>query len=476
MRKNIVQPLVGMAKVFENGRDRQIPFLTQVKLAGVEIRAPFRPKVLPVVQRVGLVHLLHQIFSRYAKENGFPNPKFYIDDGWSGTNFDRPGYQQMMEDVADGLVSAIIVKDHSRLGRKVYDLCIAGYGPMQIAKQLRQERIPTPTMHRAQNGESFNHPVQEDPYKWDNKVVAEILERMEYLGHTLNFKTSKKSYKSKKKVKNPPEKQQVIRDTHPAIIEQSQWERAQELRKHKRRPSKTGKHSMFSGLLYFADCGAKLYCCTTGYFDESQDHFVCSNYKSNTGTCSIHFIRQSVLEKLVLEHIQNTVRYVRDYEDAFVRMVSDRSAAEQKKELAAKRKTLAVSKGRMSELDRLFQRIYEDNVSGRLSDERFLKLSTGYEAEQKELQEKVSALQEELAGQEQEAMNVERFLTTVRKYTEIQALNATILNEFVEKIIVHAPDKSSGKRQQRVEISYNCVGVLSLPENLSATYMKSETA
>ena len=262
----------------------------------------------------------------------------------------------------------------------------------------------------------------------------------------------------------PAGKWQVLPGTHPAIIEQAQWDRVQELRKNKRRPTKTGKHNLFSGLVECADCGAKLYYCTTNYFEERQDHFVCSNYKSNTGTCSAHFIRAVVLEKLVLEHLQKTVQYVREYESEFVQSMGEKSAADRRREISAKRRGLSQAQRRMEELDRLFQRLYEDNVSQKISDERFTKLSGGYEAEQKELQEKVAILQAELTGQEEQAMNLDRFLSIVRKYTEIEKLTPTILNEFVEKIIVHAPDKSTGKRVQQVEISYNCVGVIELPD------------
>ena len=503
-----------------------------------------------------------EILRRYAEENQFPNPRVFVDDGYSGTNFDRPAYQEMMELVEDGVVEAIIVKAHSRLGRnhlvigqlleeileehnvryiavtdnidslkglddmvavrdlfnewyardtskkiravwrakssagkrlcnnppygyrkdpedkerwlvdeeaakvvrEIFNLCIAGLGPLQIAKYLKKEQVLNPTAYREAHGLIVGNPTPADPYHWDNKAVAAILERMEYLGYTVNFKGTKKSYKSKKRIKNPPEKWQVIPDTHPAIIEQAQWDRVQELRKNKRRPTKTGKHNMFSGLVECADCGAKLYYCTTNYFEERQDHFVCSNYKSNTGTCSAHFIRAVVLEKLVLEHLQRTAQYVREYESEFVQSMGEKSAADRRKEISAKRRGLSQAQRRMEELDRLFQRLYEDNISGKISDERFTKLSGGYEAEQNDLQEKIAILQAELTGQEEQAMNLDRFLAIVKKYTGIKELTPTILNEFVEKIIVHAPDKSTGKRVQQVEISYNCVGMIDLPD------------
>lgn len=502
---------------------------------------------------------------KYCTDYHFPNPRFFSDDGYTGTNFDRPSFREMMDLVEQGKVSTIIVKDHSRLGRnrlvvgalmerftedygvryiavtdnidsdrglddmvavrelfnefyprdtskkiravfnskgnsgqrlctqvpygytgdihgweidpdaaavvrEIFGLCIAGKGPMQIAKHLASRKILTPIAYRISLGKQVHHDAPPDPCKWSSNSVVKILERMEYTGCTINFKTCKKSYKSKKTLYLPPEERKIFPDTHPAIIDQETFNRVQELRQHKRRRTKTGKQGLFSGLLYCADCGAKLYFCTTNSFTPNQEHYVCSNYKSNTGTCSAHFIRELVLQDLVLDHLRQTIDFVSNYEQDFIKAVTDKSLTEQKKELAKKQRELTQAQRRIAELDTLFQRIYEDNISGKLSDERFSKLSTAYEDEQKTLTIKAKLLHTELEKEQEQAVNVSQFIALVKKHTEMQKLSPVIVNEFIERIIVHAPDKSSGHRIQEVHIKYNFVG------DISAVASKSKTA
>lgn len=352
--------------------------------------------------------------------------------------------------------------------REIFRLCMDGLGPMQIAKRLKAAQVLTPTAYKLEKGLSVpNHP-RENPFDWDSRLVAKILDRMEYLGCTVNFKTRKKSYKSKKTLILPPEERKIFEDTHPAIIDRETWERVQELRKNKRRPTKTGKQSMFSGLVYCADCGAKLHYCTTVSFEDRQNHFRCSNYKSNTGTCSAHFIREMVLYDIVLADLRETIAYVRDHEQEFIQAVMNQSYAEQRKATAQKRMELAQAQRRIPELDTLFQRVYEDNISGKLSDERFSKLSKGYENEQRELMDRVKVLQAELDKAQDKAANVERFVALVRKYTELEELTPQIVNEFIQRIIVYAPDKSSGKRTQKVKIIYNLIGEVPMREKRTA--------
>lgn len=492
---------------------------------------------------------------KYCTEHHFPHVRFFSDDGYSGTNFDRPGFAEMMDLVEQGRVGAILVKDHSRLGRnrlkvgalmeqfsedydvryiavadgidsnkglddmvavrelfnefyprdtskkiravftskgnsgqrlcthipygytgdkygweideeaaavvqRIFEWCIAGLGPSQIAKRLKTERVLTPSAYNASLGRPCYRSAP-DPYGWAPDVVAKMLERMEYTGCTVNFKTVKKSYKSKKILNNPPEKWKVFPNTHPAIIDQETWERVQELRSHKRRPNRTGKPGLFSGVAYCADCGAKLYyqtCVSVG--KRNQQHYICSHYQAHTAACTAHYIRERALSEVVLEHLRETVEYVREYETEFVQIIMDKSRSEQKKELAQKRRELAQAERRVDELDGLFQRIYEDMASGKLSEERFTKLSASYESEQHALSDKIRVWRAELEAEQAQAVNVEQFIALVKRYVEIKELTPPIVNEFIKRVNVHAPEKQNGHRTQQIDIEYNFIGVL----------------
>ena len=499
------------------------------------------------------------LLSKYAAEHGFRNIQFFVDDGYSGTSFQRPGFQEMMKYVEDYSVSTLIVKDLSRLGReysymgrlqdfifpaydvrfiainhdvdsakgendfavfknvfndyyakdtskkiravvkmrgesgehlasnppygyikdpqdkkkwivdeeaarvvrRIFNLCIAGKGPMQIAKILTADKVLTVTAYHArQKGWA----MPDNLYQWCAKSVAGILERREYTGCTVNFKTYTKSLKFKKRMENPVENQRVFENTQPAIIEKGQWERVQELRKNKRRPTKTGRTSMFSGLLYCADCGAKLYFCTCNtYKDDSQNHFVCSNYKSNTGSCKIHYIREQVLYRIVLETIQRTLIYVRMFRKDFKLEMLAQDEESRKTELTEKQKVLSGAKKRMEDLDRIIQHIYEDNVLGKLSDSRYLKLSRQYEKEQMEMEQLVAVLEREIETQAGQVSDVNEFLKLVDKYLDIPELDAAILNELVSKIVVHSPVRENGRKQVQIDLYFTYVGQIRIP-------------
>jgi len=274
--------------------------------------------------------------------------------------------------------------------KRIFALCLDGYGPSQIARILKEDKVITPTIHFQQTGRAARNAPPDNPYRWKSETISDILERPEYQGHTVNFKTYKQSYKSKKTCYNPEEKQLVFENTHEAIIDADTWARVQELRKNKRRPTRTGKTNMFSGIVRCADCGEKLYYCTSKNLEARQDHFVCSTSRlKGKEVCPTHFIRAVVLEQGVLAHMRMTIACVANHEEQFRKAMGAKQKAEARKELAAKRRQLTQAERRIEELDRLFKRIYEDNANGKLSDSRFQMLSDDYEQEQEEQAENI---------------------------------------------------------------------------------------
>ena len=440
------------------------------------------------------------ILSKYAKEYSFKNTLFFVDDGYSGTNFNRPSWCELLERIENGEVATLIVKDMSRLGRDYLKVgfytevlfvekgvrFIAINNGIDSANQQDSDFTPflniinewyakdTSKKIRAvmkSKGEAGEHLCTnppygymkdaDNPYHWTGDTVADILERPEYQGHTVNFKTYKQSYKSKKTCYNPIEKQLVFENTHEAIIDADTWERVQELRKNKRRPTRTGKTNLFSGTVRCADCGKKLYYCTSKNFEARQDHFVCSTSRlKGKEICPTHFIRAVVLEQGVLAHMRLTIACVANHEEQFRKAMGAKQKAEAKKELVAKRRQLTQAERRIEELDRLFKRIYEDNANGKLSDCRFQMLSDDYEQEQEGLREKLLQLNEEITQQEEQAENIDRFISKVRKYLDLDELTPAILNDMVKAVYVHTPGKSSGQREQQIDISYDLVGIL----------------
>ena len=497
-----------------------------------------------------------KILKKYALDRGYTNIQFYIDDGVSGTTFNRAGFQSMIADVEAGKVKRVIVKDMSRLGRdylqvgmyteiffpehdvhfiavndgvdsnqedneftpfrniinewyakdtskkiravkrskgmagehigshppygymknpenkkewiideeaaevvrEIFRLCVGCYGPTRIAHILTERKILCPTYYALEKGGKPRTALPADKYTWNGPVVAKILDRMDYLGHTVNFKTHVKSYKVHKTIYNSPDQWKVFEGTHEAIIDKETFEIVQKIRAGKRRPTRMGEMPMFSGLLYCADCGRKLSFHRKADEPAEKHHYLCENYRSNTANCTMHYIRNVVVERIVLENLKEVIQYVSNYEDEFVQMIMDSDMRQRNRELAQKKKRLAEIQKRIGELDTIFQRIYEDNIVGKLSDERFMKMSKGYEEEQRTLQAEADTIQNELQQEEKKSVDVKRFLAIVKKYTELTELTPEILREFVDKIIVHAPDKSSGRRLQEIEIIYNHIG------------------
>ena len=303
----------------------------------------------------------------------------------------------------------IVDEEAAEVVKRIFALCLEGYGPTQIARILKEEKVITPTIHFIQTGRTARNTPPENIYAWESKTVAGILERPEYQGHTVNFKTYKQSYKSRKACYNPEEKWLVFENTHEAIIDADTWARVQELRKNKRRPTRTGKTNMFSGIVRCADCGEKLYYCTSKNFEARQDHFVCSTSRlKGKEVCPTHFIRAVVLEQGVFAHLRLVISCVANHEEQFRIATGAKQKADAKKELAAKRRQVTQAKRRIEKLDRLFKRIYKDNANGKLSDSRFQMLSDDYEQEQEELREKLLQLNEEITKQEEQQKNFPR--------------------------------------------------------------------
>ena len=377
------------------------------------------------------------------------------------------GYRKDPKDKAKWVVdeaAAMVIK-------RIFKLSMEGRGPMQIAKLLREEKVLNPTSYKRREGINTPSPETTDPYHWNTNTVVHILERREYTGCTVNFKTYTNSIWDKKQRKSPAEKQAVFYNTHPAIIEQEVFDKVQEIRQQRHRRTKTGKSSLFSGMVYCADCGAKMHYCTTNYFEKRQDHFVCANYRSNTGSCSAHFIRAVVLEELVWMHMQSVISYVTQYEKHFRAIMEHKLRLSSEEAIRSHRKRLAKAEKRLTELDRLFLRIYEDNVAGRISDERFSMMSKSYENEQAQLKVEVQTLQQEIEVQERQIENLEQFIQRVHKYEDLQELTPYALRELIKAIYIEAPDKSSGKRRQNIRISYDLVSFIPVNE-----LMKQETA
>ena len=512
------------------------------------------------------------ILLQYAKEHHFPNPVFFVDDGFSGTNYDRPGFQSMLAQVEAGKVGVVLCKDLSRLGRNsaltglytnftfpqngvrfiainddfdssnpnsvnndfagiknwfnefyardtsrkiravnkakgergvplttnvpygyvkdpenpkhwiidpeaakvvkhIFDLCMEGRGPSQIANELRSKEIITPTEYKARHGISSRRAVSENPCAWDKGTVVGILERREYTGCTVNFKTYTNSIWDKKQRENPVENQAVFYNTHEAIVSEDVFEKVQEIRQQRHRRTKSGRTSMFSGLVFCSDCGGRMFYCATNNYKTEGAFFECSLHRKDKDKCGAHFIRESVLNRLVLRHIQLVTGYILRHQQHFISVMEQQLLVESSEKMKIARKQLERNEKRISELKRLFIKIYEDNAKGKLSDERFDMMSQNYEAEQKQLEAEVITLRQDIEVQERQNENIEKFIQKSHKYVGIEELDPHTLRELVHAIYVDAPDKSSGKRTQHIHIQYDGIGFIPLEE-----LMKQETA
>ena len=359
----------------------------------------------------------------------------------------------------------IVDDEAAQVVRRVYSMTLEGFGTEQIAAQLEKDDVLTPRAYWLTKG--IKRPgkgKQQPPTKWNSSTITKILSLQEYCGDILNFKTYSKSYKNKKRIDNDRENWVVFQDVHEAIIERAVYEQVQQKRgKIRKRRTNNGEHNMFSGLLVCADCGNNLHF----HFNQGNPeikYFNCSNYKGNRGTCtSTHYVRVDFLEEVVLGEIRRLTKFASLYEDEFVKAVIGHSQQAEQTDRKLKEKELRTLLARDEELDGLFERIYEDNVSGKLSDDRFAKMSRRYEDEQKELSEKIKKLRSEIEKQSSRSMTTDMFIGLVRKYTRARKLTPRMLNELIEKIEVFNAEKIDGVWEQRLRIHYNCVGTIEIP-------------
>ena len=361
----------------------------------------------------------------------------------------------------------VIDEEAAQVVRRIFDMTLEGFGTEQIATQFEKEGILTPQAYWIQKGIGRPGKTKTRPAtKWNGSTITHLLYQQEYCGDVLNFKTYSKSHKLKKRLQNAPENYRIFPDTQPAIINEKVWERVQELRANKRRPAKQAeRQGLFSGLLYCADCGSKLHFATGKNMTPEQDCYRFARYKSNTGDCTMHFIREETLKRFVLRRIFDVTAMFFEDIMSFQKTVYEQRFEEAERAAKKRKREIAQAEKRIAELDRIFKRIYEDDISGAISHERFLKLSAEYEAEQKELTEKVKTDREMVNAYEQDKADFDSFAAVIRKYVGITELTPTIVNEFVKKIIVHAPDKSSGHRRQKIQIIWNFVGELKQDED-----------
>ena len=514
-----------------------------------------------------------QILSDYAKRNGYKNTMFFVDDGISGTSFEREDFQRMQRMAEEGKIGTIIVKDLSRFGReqveagrltqivypslgitfisiqenvnsttgegmemmpfynifnewyaaqtskkiravwqtkaehgervsstvpfgyvrdpsqkgkwlidepaaavvrKIYALCLAGRGPSQIARQLEQEKVLGPTAYYESIGRRHCNQVPENPYHWKDSTVTGILENRQYTGCAVNFKSTTVSYKVHKTIYNPVEEQQIIPNMQEPIISEEEWLRVQELRENRRRPTATGRTSLFSGLVYCPDCGAKLHFCAAKSLRRDQEFFRCANYKDGRGKCKIHYIRDVVLEKIVHEAVWDLADFVRLYEPVFLYMLAKKNSAIQQADHKKLKQAVEDGARRLLELDRLLAKAYEDNALGKLDDERYAKYTRSYEAEQKELSVTVAEGRKKLESSEQQAVDVRLLIKTLREMTDVKELTPTIVNSLIQRIEVHNNDKYDGHCHVKVDIYFTAVGIITIPTEKEILAMMDE--
>ena len=502
------------------------------------------------------------ILQKYADEHGFINTEIFVDDGYSGTNFDRPDWKRLLSLAEEDEIGTIIVKDMSRLGRDylkvgyyteelfpdlgirfiainngidsesqqdsdftpflniinewyakdtskkiravfkakgqsgkplsvnppygylkspdnkyewivdkeaaevvrdAFRMCMAGYGPAQIAHEFAERKVKNPTAHAKALGIGKpDRRVYTDDYNWSTSTISRMLSRQEYLGRVVNFKTHRKSYKQKKQIWNDPSEWEVFENVFEAIIDKETFDIVQKIREGRRRKTPLGEMPMLSGMLFCADCGKKMYPVRNRKWTREQENFVCSTYRKVRGGCSSHQIRNVVVEEYLIKSIKQIFCYAKENENGFIKKVLSKTKSEVASTLHRNRIELQQVMERIDKLDSSIQHLYEDNLDGKISDERFMKLALNYEKEQKELEEKRYNIENNIADETDSAQNAERFMKIVRRYDEIDELTAELIREFVEKIMISKRDKIDEAKSQRVHIIWNFIGEFDL--------------
>ena len=498
------------------------------------------------------------ILQKFAEDHHFPNPCFYVDDGFSGGNFQRPAFQQMISDMENGEIGIIVTKDLSRLGRnqlhtglyieerfpmfgvryiaindnvdtdssesndlmpfknlfnewfirdtsrkiravlkakaergerlgtrapygyikdpetkklavddeaaaivrRIFAMCASGNGPSQIARILKKEQVLTPTMY-AYTRYGMNHTCLDTahPYNWSDSAIANLLENEIYLGNTVNMKYSTKSYKDKRRVEHSREECLVFKDTHPALITQEVWDIVQRVRKNRRRPTKMEEQNKYSGLVFCADCGSNMVLHRAHTMSASYNHFTCRTYKKDGEACTGHYIRECVLDEIVLEDLRRVTSAAREHPEKFAAYIGSKQSAELQREIRRQEKELAAMRKRKAELDAIFKKLYEDSVLDRITTEQFQMLSGSYTEEQNRITAGIPQKENEIQRLRETVSGTGSFLDKAKRYTDITELTPELLRLFIERIVVHEKEvKWSKHAPQTVEIYYNGIG------------------
>lgn len=498
------------------------------------------------------------ILQKFAEDHHFPSPCFYVDDGFSGGNFQRPAFQQMISDMENGEIGIIVTKDLSRLGRnqlhtglyieerfpmfgvryiaindnvdtdssesndlmpfknlfnewfirdtsrkiravlkakaergerlgtrapygyrkdpdtkklivdeeaaaivrRIFAMCAGGSGPSQIARILKKEQILTPTMY-AYTRYGITHTCLDTahPYNWSDSAIANLLENEIYLGNTVNMKYSTKSYKDKRRAEHSREECLVFENTHPALITREVWDVVQRVRKNKRRLTKMEEQSKYSGLVFCADCGSNMVLHRAHTMSASYNHFTCRTYKKDGEACTGHYIRECVLDEIVLKDLRWVTSAAREHPEKFAAYIGSKQSAELQREIRRREKELAAMRKRKAELDAIFKKLYEDSVLGRITTEQFQMLSGSYTEEQDLITVGIPQKESEIQRLRETVSGTDSFLDKAKRYTDITELTPELLRLFIEKIVVHEKEvKWSKHAPQTVEIYYNGIG------------------